>query len=56
MKASLAEAWVESELLFGVVHATRKCDPEWEAVLVQEQEDCLTVTIVGYKRSEASNR
>lgn len=52
LKASLAEARVEPDLLFGVVHAIRKYDPLWEAVLVIEQEDCLTVPIVGYERSE----
>lgn len=52
IKASLAEAQVEPELMFGVVFATGKYDPKWQAVLVLEREECLTVSIVGHTRSE----
>lgn len=52
LKASLAEARVEPDLLFGAVYAIRKYDPKWQAVLFLEQEECCTVTIVGYEKSE----
>lgn len=51
-KANLVEQGVEPDLLSAVIHAVRKYDTRWQAVLFLELEECCTVSIVGYGRSE----
>lgn len=51
-KAGLVEQGVEPELLYAVVFAVRSYDTKWQCVLFLEQEECCTVSIVGYDRSE----
>ncbi len=51
-KARLVEQGVETDLLFAVIHAVRTYDTKWQCVFFLELEECCTVTIVGYDRSE----
>lgn len=45
-KESLAAVKAEPDLLASVIYATGKYDPKWEAVLLLEQDEALTVYIM----------
>lgn len=52
IKERLVEAQADPGILAGVLYAVDKYDPKWQVVLLLEQEECCTVTIVGYEKSE----
>lgn len=51
-KARLVEERVDPGLLTAVLIAVDKYDPKWQAVMLLEREECSTVSILGYDRSE----
>jgi hypothetical protein len=53
MKAKLAEARAEPDLLTAVIYASSKYDPKWEAVLFTEEIEGFMVFIVRTSGAEA---
>jgi hypothetical protein len=51
-KARLVEERADPDLLLAVLMAVDKYDPKWQVVVFLEREECSTVTILGYDRSE----
>lgn len=51
-KARLVEERVDPGLLTAVLIAVGKYDTKWQAVHFVEREECCTVTILSYDRSE----
>ena len=51
-KARLVEEKVDPGLLTAVIMAVGKYDPRWQCVMFLEQDECCTVSIAGFDRSE----
>jgi hypothetical protein len=52
VKARLVEEKADPDILFGVLYGCDKYDTKWQTVLLLELEECCTVSIVSYNRSE----
>lgn len=52
IKARLVEEKADPGLLVAVLIAVDKYDPKWQAVYLEEREECITVSIVGHEGSE----
>lgn len=51
-KVRLVEERADPDLLLAVFMAVDKYDPKWQVVVFLERDECSTVSILGYDRSE----
>lgn len=51
-KARLVEERADPDLLLAVFMAVDRYDPKWQVVVFLEREECSTVSILSYDRSE----